>query len=72
MMALPQGEAGHAATRVLRVLPAALTLAILATVMTFLAWSYVAQPEHPDGVCYESRGHPMPCFELEHRRAAAR
>ena len=72
VFALPQYRLAPAAACVLRHLPAALTLAILAAVATFLAWAYVAQPAHPDGVCYESRGRPMPCVELERRRAVLR
>jgi len=55
-----------------RAIPVVLTLAVLSGLLFFLGWSYLAQPKQREGVCYESRGHPMPCFVLEQRRAAKR
>lgn len=45
--------------------PVILTLGLLIAVMAAIAWSYVAQPRQPDGVCYASRGHPVPCKMLK-------
>lgn len=69
VFALPQYRLAPVAARALHLVPVVLTLGVLVIVVAFIAWSYVAQPEHPDGVCYESRGRPMPCVELERRRA---
>lgn len=59
-------------TQVARGIPVVLTLTLLTALLFFLGWSYVAQPKQRDGVCYESRGHPVPCFVLEQRRAGKR
>jgi hypothetical protein len=69
VFALPQYRLAPGTARALQLVPVVLTLAVLAIVAAFMVWSYVAQPEHPAGVCYESRGRPMPCVDFEHPRA---
>jgi hypothetical protein len=53
-------------------LPVAVVLAAMTAALVFIGWTYVAQPQQRDGVCYESRGRPMPCVALEQHRGAKR
>jgi hypothetical protein len=72
VVALPQWHLAPSVARGLRLIPVIFALAVLAAMSAFLAWSYVAQPKHPNGVCYESRGRPIPCFVLEQQRVTPR
>ena len=46
--------------------PTVLTWSLLITVAILFAWVYVANPQpSPYGLCYASRGRPIPCVDVE-------
>ena len=52
-----------------RLIPAVLTWILLLAVVAFLGWSYLANPKpSPYGLCYASRGRPMPCEMVKRQR----
>jgi hypothetical protein len=69
MIAAPYHPAPPASRRMADAIPVGLTLAAMTAILLFLGWTYVAQPQHPEGVCYESRGRPTPCVVSEQRAA---
>jgi hypothetical protein len=68
-MVLTLGSPRLAAFRAAEWTPRVLVWLVLLAILAGIGYSYVDNPKDgPYGVCYESRGRPMPCELLEKRK----
>ena len=69
-MVLTLGSPRLAATlRAVQWTPRVAVWVLLLAILYSIGWSYFSDPKDgPYGVCYESRGRPMPCELLEKKK----